>query len=51
MLTELKEYLVTHQWVCVTDVSMHFDVSPETARSLHEHWVRKGKVARLDVAG
>ncbi|QXP84385.1 FeoC-like transcriptional regulator [Methylococcus sp. Mc7] len=51
MLTELKEYLITHRGVCVTEVAAHFDIPPETARALLEHWVRKGKVARFDVAG
>lgn len=51
MLTELKAYLMAHPSVRLTDVAVHFAVSPETARALLEHWVRKGKVARLDVAG
>jgi len=51
MLTELKDYLITHKSVCITDVVEHFDIPPETARALLEHWIRKGKVSQLDVVG
>jgi putative ferrous iron transport protein C len=48
MLSELRDYLASHRWVCVGDVAAHFGVSPETARAMLEHWVRKGKVSRLE---
>jgi hypothetical protein len=51
MLIELKEYLVTHHRVCIADIAAHFAIPSETARALLEHWIRKGKVLRLDIAG
>lgn len=48
MLSELKDYLASRGWVCVRDVAAKFSVSPETARAMLEHWVRKGKVSRLE---
>lgn len=51
MLTEIKEYLITHKRVFVPDVATHFNVPPEVAHAVLDHWVRKGKVSRLDVEG
>ncbi|WP_036261726.1 FeoC-like transcriptional regulator [Methylocapsa aurea] len=51
MLTEIKEYLATHKRVFIREVAMHFDIPPEVARAALDHWVRKGKVSRLDIAG
>ncbi|MGD9658112.1 MAG: FeoC-like transcriptional regulator [Methylocystis sp.] len=48
MLLELKNYLASCGWVSVGDVAAKFSVSPETARAMLEHWVRKGKVSRLE---
>jgi DeoR/GlpR family transcriptional regulator of sugar metabolism len=49
MLLELKAYLASRRQASVRDVAAHFNISPETARALLEHWVRKGKVARLSL--
>lgn len=48
MLLELRDYLASHGWVCVRDVAAHFDISPQTAHAMLEHWVRKGKASRLE---
>jgi putative ferrous iron transport protein C len=50
MLAELKAYLLTHASVSLAEIARHFDISPEMARTLLEHWRRKGKVSQLDVA-
>jgi len=49
MLMELKDYLASRKEASVRDVAAHFDISPETARALLEHWVRKGKASRLSL--
>lgn len=49
MLTEIKEYLIAHKRAFVADVATHFSIPPEVARAALDHWVRKGKVSRLDV--
>lgn len=49
MLMELKDYLASRKEASVRDVAAHFDISPETARALLEHWVRKGKACRLSL--
>jgi hypothetical protein len=49
MLMELKDYLALRKEATVRDVAAHFGISPETARALLEHWVRKGKASRLSL--
>jgi hypothetical protein len=49
MLTELKDYLASRQEATVSDVAVHFDIPPETARALLEHWVRKGKASHVSL--
>ncbi len=49
MLMELKDYLASRKEASVRDVAAHFDISPETASALLEHWVRKGKASRLSL--
>ncbi|WP_424374156.1 FeoC-like transcriptional regulator [Methylocystis silviterrae] len=48
MLLELRDYLASHGWACVRDVAAHFDISPQTAHAMLEHWVRKGKASRFE---
>jgi hypothetical protein len=49
MLMELKNYLASRREVSVHEVAAHFDISPEAARRLLEHWVRKGNASRLSL--
>jgi hypothetical protein len=49
MLMELKNYLASRREVSVHEVAAHFDISPETARGMLEHWVCKGKASRLSL--
>lgn len=45
-LTELKTYLLTHQYATAVDIAHHFDTSPNVVLAMLGHWIRKGKVHR-----
>lgn len=46
-LMELRDYLQQRTQVPVMDIAHHFDTEPEVVRGMLEHWVRKGKVQRI----
>jgi len=48
ILTELKSYLVENKRVPLIDMAHHFDVAPDAIKGMLEHWIRKGKVRRLE---
>ncbi|MCW8890726.1 MAG: FeoC-like transcriptional regulator [Sedimenticola sp.] len=43
----MRRYLQQHQQVCLSDIALHFDSSPDATRGMLETWIRKGKVRRL----
>lgn len=47
MLMELADFLASRKEATVSDVAAHFHIAPPTARALLEHWVRKGRAARI----
>jgi hypothetical protein len=49
MLMEVRDYLASRTEASVRDVAAQFGISPETARALLEHWVRKGRASRLSL--
>ncbi|BBU64212.1 hypothetical protein MSC49_41470 (plasmid) [Methylosinus sp. C49] len=49
MLIELADFLASRKEATVSDVAAHFDIAPQTARALLEHWVRKRRAARIDL--
>lgn len=51
ILVELKNYLEQHGSAGIIDLSRRFDVEPEALRGMLAHWIRKGKVRRVDRAG
>lgn len=48
ILTDIKAYLETHKRVALMDIAYHFDVTPQAVEGLLAHWIRKGKVRRLE---
>jgi hypothetical protein len=47
ILSDIKRYLVRHQQATLADIALHCDAPPEAVRGMLEHWMRKGKVARI----
>lgn len=47
MLMELADFLASRKEATINDVAAHFDIAPDTARALLEHWARKGKAVRI----
>jgi hypothetical protein len=48
ILTELKFYLKENKRATLIDLAHHFDVTPDAVKGMLEHWIRKGKVHRLE---
>jgi len=48
ILTELKAYLMKNQQVALPELAHHFNLTPEATRDRLTHWIRKGKVRRLE---
>lgn len=48
ILSDLKDYLKSHEQVSLRDVAVRFDVSETAAEGMLEHWERKGKLKRLE---
>ena len=48
ILTELKAYLISKGKAPLIDMAHHFDVAPDAVKGMLEHWIRKGKVRRLE---
>ena len=46
MLAAVRDYLQQRGQATLSDIALHFDISPEVARQMLEIWVRKGKVQR-----
>ncbi len=48
ILTELKSYLKLNKRAVLIDMAHHFQVEPDAIKGMLEHWIRKGKVRRLE---
>lgn len=50
-LSEVRNYLKTRRMAPLQDIALHFDMAPDAARGLLEHWIRKGRVQRHQDSG
>lgn len=50
ILSDIRSYLAEKGQVTLSDVALHFDITPDAARGMLEVWVRKGKVSRRSVS-
>lgn len=51
ILSEVRDYLRTRGQVSLSDVALHFDVTPDVARGMLDVWVRKGKAQKHSAGG
>ncbi len=49
MLSEIKNYLMTHKRATLGDLTLHFDTDAETMKGMLGQWMRKGKVTKSDL--
>jgi hypothetical protein len=47
ILSELRDYLKTHQRSALIDMAYRFDIDPDALRGMLEKWVAKGRVVKL----
>jgi hypothetical protein len=47
ILSELRDYLQTHERAALIDLAHHFDTDPNALRGMLAKWVGKGRVAKL----
>lgn len=47
MLSDIRSYLSERGRAPLSDIAVRLGVSPDTARGMLQHWMRKGKVCRL----
>ncbi len=48
VLLDLGAYLKEHENASMRDLCSHFRLEPEALRGMLDHWIRKGRVTRLD---
>ena len=48
ILSNIKEYFSEHPAAALSDLSIRFNVEPDAMRGMLEHWIRKGKLRKLD---
>jgi putative ferrous iron transport protein C len=46
ILSELRDYLQTHQRAAISDMAHHFNTDPDALRGMLAKWVAKGKVVK-----
>jgi DeoR/GlpR family transcriptional regulator of sugar metabolism len=51
ILSDLRAYLAHYRRVPMTDIVARFDVSPEAARGMLDHFIDKGWLRRVNGAG
>jgi len=51
ILSEIKTYLMERKRAPIGDLVSHFDAEPEAIRGMLEHFIRKGRVRRIDSGG
>ena len=47
ILLEIRDYLKSAGSAPVRDLALHFNISQDDARSMIEHWVKKGYAKKL----
>jgi len=50
ILTEIKHYIMEHKQVSLTDLALHFETDPEIMKDMLEHWIRKGRVEKVEIS-
>ena len=48
ILSNIKEYFSEHPAASLSDLSIRFNVEPEAMRGMLDHWIRKGKLRKVD---
>jgi hypothetical protein len=48
ILSEIKRYLQDRKQATLGDLAVHFDSDPEAIRGVLLHWIRKGRVSKLE---
>ncbi|MCP3970801.1 MAG: sugar metabolism transcriptional regulator [Rhodobacteraceae bacterium] len=48
ILAELKTYLTRRKRASLVDMALHFNSDPDAVRGMLDHYIRKGRVRRLD---
>ena len=48
ILTDLKSYLSQHQEAPIGDLVNRFGIEPDAIRAMLGHWMRKGRVRRIE---
>ncbi|MCP5088779.1 MAG: sugar metabolism transcriptional regulator [Rhodobacteraceae bacterium] len=48
ILAELKNYLSNRGRATIIDMALHFNSDPGAIRGMLDHYIRKGRVQRLD---
>lgn len=51
ILSELKHYLADRRRAPLSDLVTRFEIEPEALRGMLQHFMRKGRVRRLDEGG
>ncbi|MBN1907917.1 MAG: FeoC-like transcriptional regulator [Deltaproteobacteria bacterium] len=51
ILSGIKDYFKERSTASLSDLSIRFKVEPEAMRGMLDHWMRKGRVRRLDHTG
>jgi putative ferrous iron transport protein C len=46
ILSDIKRYLQEHRQASLSDLSLHFDTTPDAMRGMLEQWIHKGRVSR-----
>lgn len=49
VLLDLQSYIQQHNQASIRDLSLHFHMEPDALRGMLEHWIRKGRLKRLDL--
>ena len=47
ILLDIRDYLKASGMVPVRDLALHFNISQDDAKSMLEHWVKKGYASKL----
>ncbi len=48
-LVNLKQYLILHGQVTLTDLAHHFRHEPDVVEAMLQHWIRKQKVEYVEI--
>ncbi len=48
ILLEIKEYVRSHGQASLRDIAAGFDLTEAAAEEMLAHWVRKGKIERVE---